>query len=94
MLRIYCPYCGVRDEPEFAFGGPSHVTRPSFDVTDAEWTGYLFNRENPKGTHYERWLHVYGCGRWFNVARDTLTHEVREVYAMGSPKPDLPAQAR
>jgi len=93
MLRIPCPYCGVRDEPEFHFGGPSHIARPALDVTDAEWADYLFNRENPKGINYERWLHTYGCGRWFNVARSTLTHEIRAVYAMGAAKPDLTGQA-
>jgi sarcosine oxidase subunit delta len=89
MLRISCPYCGMRDEPEFTFGGPSHVARPPFDADDATWTAYLFYRENPVGTHFERWLHGFGCGRWFNVARDTLTHEIRAVYAMGSAKPVL-----
>jgi heterotetrameric sarcosine oxidase delta subunit len=83
----------VRDEPEFSFGGPSHVTRPSFEVTDVDWADYLFNRENPKGMHFERWCHTYGCGRWFNVARDTLTHEVRAIYPMGSAKPDLTEEA-
>jgi sarcosine oxidase subunit delta len=92
MLRIDCPFCGVRDEPEFTFGGPSHVTRPALDATDIEWTDYLFNRDNPKGIHCERWLHAYGCGRWFNVARDTVTHEIRVVYPMDSAKPDLAAQ--
>ncbi len=89
MLRIPCPFCGVRDEPEFTFGGPSHIARPAPDVSDAQWADYLFNRENPKGIHYERWLHAYGCGRWFNLARDTVTHEIRAVYAMGAPKPDV-----
>jgi sarcosine oxidase subunit delta len=89
MLQVPCPYCGVRDEPEFIFGGPSHVTRPEFDVTDAVWTNYLFNRDNPKGIHYERWLHAYGCGRWFNVARDTVSHEILAVYRMGERKPVL-----
>jgi heterotetrameric sarcosine oxidase delta subunit len=51
------------------------------------WGDYLFNRTNPKGVHFERWLHVYGCGRWFNVARDTVTHEILTVYLMGEPKP-------
>jgi sarcosine oxidase, subunit delta len=87
MLRINCPFCGVRDEPEFTFGGPSHITRPSTGVTDAEWGAYLFNRENPRGVHYERWLHTYGCGRWFNVARNTVTHEILAIYRMGAPKP-------
>jgi heterotetrameric sarcosine oxidase delta subunit len=88
VLRISCPYCGERDEPEFTFGGPSHVTRPTLDVNDATWTSYLFTRENPVGVHYERWLHAYGCGRWFNIARNTLTHDVLAVYAMGEPKPE------
>jgi sarcosine oxidase subunit delta len=89
MLRIACPYCGLRDEPEFVFGGPSHLIRPAFDATDAEWTDYLFNRDNPKGIHNERWLHAYGCGRWFNVARNTLTHQILAVYPMGETKPTL-----
>ena len=93
MLRIACPYCGVRDEPEFQFGGPSHVTRPAFDVDDATWTGYLFTRENPVGVHFERWLHSSGCGQWFNMARNTLTHEVLAVYAMGDARPALSADA-
>jgi len=88
MLRIACPYCGVRDEPEFIFGGPAHVTRPNAQVDDAAWTAYLFNRKNPAGTHLERWLHAYGCGRWFNVARDTRTHQILQTYVMGPPPPD------
>jgi heterotetrameric sarcosine oxidase delta subunit len=88
MLRISCPYCGERDEPEFTFGGPTHVTRPTPEVDDATWTSYLFTRENPVGVHFERWLHAYGCNRWFNIARNTLTHDVLAVYAMGEPKPE------
>ena len=87
MLRIACPYCGVRDEPEFTFGGPSHVTRPALTVDDLTWTQYLFARDNPAGTHFERWCHVYGCGRWFNMARDTLTHEILAIYPMGAARP-------
>ena len=89
MLRIPCPWCGTRDESEFRFGGESHVERPGLEVTDAEWADYLFNRENPKGLHYERWCHSYGCSQWFNVVRDTVTHEIHAVYKMGQPKPNL-----
>jgi sarcosine oxidase subunit delta len=74
---------------EFNFGGESHITRPGLDADDALWSDYLFNKENPRGVHYEHWLHKYGCGRWFNIARDTLTHEIHAVYAMGDPKPEL-----
>ncbi len=89
MLRIPCPWCGVRDETEFRFGGEAHVERPGLEVSDAEWADYLFNRENPKGLHYERWCHVYGCSQWFNVVRDTVTHEIHAVYEMGEAKPDI-----
>ena len=88
MLRIPCPWCGIRDETEFRFGGEAHVERPGLEVSDAAWADYLFNRENPKGLHYERWCHVYGCSQWFNVVRDTVTHEIHTVYKMGDPGPD------
>jgi len=91
MLQIPCPWCGTRDETEFRFGGEAHVERPGIDVSDAEWADYLFNRENPKGLHYERWFHTFGCRQWFNVARDTVTHEIHAVYKMGEAKPDLTA---
>ena len=45
-------------------------------------------RKNPKGVHYERWMHAKGCRRYFNVARDTVTHEIYAVYEMGQPAPD------
>ncbi len=89
MLRIPCPYCGTRDENEFHWHGDSHVIRPGPEVSDAEWSDYLFNQNNRKGLHCERWCHVFGCGQWFNVARDTVTHEIHAVYRMGEPAPNL-----
>ena len=91
MLRIPCPYCGVRDEEEFRCGGQSHITRPGLDATEAVWADYLFNRDNPKGIHYERWVHVFGCGRWFNLARHTVTHDIIAAYRMGDSKSALGA---
>ena len=89
MQRCSGPWCGTRDELEFSLGGESPLTRPTLAASDAIWSDYLFNKENTKGIHFERWMHSYGCGRWFNVARDTVTHEIYEVYKMGLPKPDL-----
>jgi len=88
MLQIPCPCCGVRDEVEFRFGGESHVARPAPETSDAEWSNYLFCRKNPHGIHYERWCHSFGCGQWFNVARNTLSHEIRAVYRMGESRPE------
>lgn len=89
MLQIPCPWCGVRDELEFSFGGESHIQRPGLEVSDHEWSDYLFNVDNPKGIHYEQWHHKFGCGCWFNLARDTVTHKIHAAYPMGEPKPDL-----
>jgi heterotetrameric sarcosine oxidase delta subunit len=86
MLLIDCPHCGLRDETEFACGGEAHIARPLAEnaISDAEFAEYLFWRDNPKGVFLERWCHTAGCRRWFNAARDTVTHEFIEIYAMGS----------
>jgi len=91
MLRIPCPYCGERDEGEFVFGGQSHIARPpqTMATGDREWAEYLFYRDNPRGLHHERWQHRYGCRQWFNLARDTVTHEIRALYRMDEAPPDL-----
>jgi sarcosine oxidase, subunit delta len=78
MLLIPCPWCGPRDEVEFRYGGQAGVAYPADPAAqdDAAWAGYLFMRDNPKGWFTERWLHVSGCRRWFDVARHTVTHEI------------------
>lgn len=80
MLRILCPYCGLRDQTEFQFGGEAALVRPSVPetATDAEWADYLFYRNNVKGMHLERWLHSFGCRQWFLAERDTVSHEIRD----------------
>jgi len=91
MITLVCPWCGARAEEEFTCGGESHIIRPPqpSEVSDAEWADYLYQRKNPKGVHLERWRHTHGCRQWFNVARDTVTHEVLAVYKMTDPKPAL-----
>jgi sarcosine oxidase subunit delta len=93
-MLLPCPHCGVRDEDEFRFGGESHITRPAPNAGDTAWADYLFNRKNAKGVSYERWLHQFGCGRWFNVARHTVNHEILAVYPMGEPKPATLAEPK
>lgn len=89
MLLLTCPHCGPRDEIEFSCGGETHIVRPALDCPDDVWADYLFCRHNPKGVTYERWRHTYGCGSWFNVARDTANHRILAIYAMSDPKPAL-----
>jgi sarcosine oxidase subunit delta len=82
MMQLNCPWCGARDEPEFICGGTTQITRPEATCDDQAWGEYLFFRENPKGLHRERWCHAYGCGQWFNLVRNTITHEIISVYGM------------
>lgn len=93
MLLISCPWCGPRDENEFTCGGESHVTRPALTTDDTTWGEYLYTRRNPKGLTLERWRHTYGCGQWFNVARHTVTHEIKAVYRFDEPKPRFEDEA-
>jgi sarcosine oxidase subunit delta len=87
MMQIPCIHCGLRDENEFVCGGTSHMARPQLEESDQTWGEYLFFRDNPKGLHHERWRHALGCGRWFNITRHTVTHEILAVYAMTDPPP-------
>lgn len=91
MLLITCPHCGARDEVEFRYGGAAHIARPENpgDVSDDEWAAYLFVRNNPKGRFAERWMHRDGCRKWFNMVRDTVTHEILATYKPGEPRPEL-----
>ena len=83
MMLITCPWCGPRDETEFHYGGEANLAHPSdtFALSDAEWADYVFTRANPRGDFAERWSHSAGCRRWFNVVRDTVTHEISAVEA-------------
>jgi sarcosine oxidase subunit delta len=81
MLILTCPYCGIAaDETELHAGGEAHLARVGPNGQDAEFEDYLFARQNPKGAHFERWRHAYGCGKWFIAARDTVTLQVYGTY--------------
>jgi sarcosine oxidase subunit delta len=92
MLLIQCPYCGERPEPEFAYAGQAHIARPPQPATASieEWTSYLYQRDNIRGVHAERWRHSRGCGRFFNALRDTTTDRFLATYRAGERPPQLP----
>jgi len=89
MLSIECPWCGTRDEPEFTYGGETGIARPPQGCSDEEWSQYLYFRSNPQGEHAERWCHTHGCGRWFNLIRDTVTHEIKATCRIGDRLPHV-----
>ena len=88
-MRIECPWCGARNQDEFICGGQAHIHRPARpeEVSDQSWAQYQFMRENPCGLHFERWMHLYGCGQWFHIARDTLSHQIQAIYGIGEDPP-------
>ena len=88
MLILDCPCCGVRgEETEFHSGGEAHLKRFGPGSSDDEFHGYLFEKVNPKGVHFERWRHVNGCGKWFHAARCTMTLEVFGTYSAQTLEP-------
>ena len=96
MLHIFCPHCGeLRSEEEFHASGQAHIPRPLDPnaCTDEQWGDYMFFRDNAKGLGFERWHHRYGCGMWFNIARDTVSHRFLAVYGMTDPRPALEGEA-
>jgi sarcosine oxidase, subunit delta len=88
MLILTCPCCGVAaEETELQPGGEAHLKRFGPGSSDDEFDAYMFARANPKGVHFERWRHAYGCGKWFLAARCTATLEVFGTYPAQTPAP-------
>ena len=81
MLTLHCPHCHLTvDETECVQTGEAHPRRPGPGASDAAFQAYLFEKENPKGVHFEYWRHAFGCGKWFIAARCTVTLEVFGTY--------------
>lgn len=89
MLIINCPWCGEREQTEFSYHGEAHIIRPQDPnvLSDEEWSDYLFFRKNPKGVHFERWMHAMGCRQFFNMARHTVTGKIYGSYTFGQTPP-------
>lgn len=79
MLRIPCPFCGLRDHAEFDYEGDATVAYPALDAPAEAWLAAVHLRANPRGPHAEFWRHLHGCGSWLVVERDTATHAILGV---------------
>ena len=90
MLPITCPYCGLRDERVHCGGEARRAPACREQPQDAA-RRLPVPRDNLKGLFLERWRHAAGCRRWFTL-RDTVTHEIVEIYPMGN-KPASKAAA-
>ena len=89
MHRIRCPWCGTRDEAEFAYRGDATKARPADDAGAEAFVDYVYGRPNPKGWHVEWWHHVAGCRAVVKVVRHTVTHRVHWTGGAQEP-PELP----
>ena len=79
MIRIKCPFCGLRDHSEFTYGGDGSVIYPDLDASREAWHEAVYMRENVCGVQKETWHHVHGCRQWLIVERNTLTHQIVSV---------------
>ena len=76
MLRIPCPFCGLRDHTEFTYIGDANVEMPALDASEDAWFEAVFLRQNARGPTLEMWQHSQGCRCFIIVERDTLTHQI------------------
>jgi sarcosine oxidase subunit delta len=76
MIIIPCPHCGPRNHDEFSYAGDAAALPPALDAPVEAWSAYVYNRDNPRGSHRELWRHAYGCGAFLLVERDTSSHAV------------------
>ena len=85
MLLIPCPYCGLRAETEFSYGGEAHIARPETRRSSAMPSGPTTSScaPTPKACCSSAGATATAAGRWFNVARDTVTYEILAVYPHG-----------
>jgi sarcosine oxidase, subunit delta len=81
-FQIDCPNCGIRPVWEFHFGGPVRQ-RPGPDVSDREWTAYLYDRPTTCGEQAEWWYHRSACKLWFGARRETRHNQVLESMRPG-----------
>ena len=79
MIRIDCPFCGLRDHSEFSYGGDASIEYPPLDAPVKDWHDAVFLRENICGRQSETWQHVQGCRMWLVIERDTMTHEIYSI---------------
>lgn len=79
MIRIDCPFCGVRDHGEFHYGQDGTIQYPDLEAPMSDWAGAVFERENRDGVITETWHHVSGCRMWLVVERDTRSHAIYSV---------------
>ncbi|MDR0673589.1 MAG: sarcosine oxidase subunit delta [Zoogloeaceae bacterium] len=70
MKLMTCPINGARPISEFNYGGLLRSMPDPDTASDAEWSNYVFNRDNAPGIKREWWRHI-PSNTWFIAERDT-----------------------
>ncbi len=82
MLKLKCPNARYAlRKRNLSRGAEAHLKRLGPGSGEQDFADYLSGRKNPRGLHFERWCHAYGCGKWFHAARCTVTLEVFGTYS-------------
>lgn len=83
MKLMRCPLNGWRGIDEFAYGGEySEMPEPD-TCDDADWSAYVFLRDNRRGPVAEWWCHLPSA-LWFVALRDTGSGEVIETFTVAA----------
>lgn len=76
-IKIRCRICGWRPVEEFVYGEipvvPDDIKAKGEEAYEFDF-GYM--RNNTEGVQQEAWFHAYGCRRWTNIQRNTVTDAV------------------
>ncbi|MEO0680820.1 MAG: sarcosine oxidase subunit delta, partial [Pseudomonadota bacterium] len=54
-MRLLCPFCGLRDEGEFAYEGDASVVYPPVEADADAWHDAVYLRDQPRGRVRELW---------------------------------------
>jgi sarcosine oxidase, subunit delta len=87
MKVIDCPIIGERPLQEFAYGGQVRTFVDPEQLSDEQWTDYLFNRQGGPGIVLEWWHHL-PSGTWFVAERDNVADEIIRTYLYGAGRED------
>ena len=79
MKTIQCPKNGPRPLQEFLFGGEVRPMANPAEMSDEQWTDYLFNRAGEPGIAKEWWYHI-PSETWFVAERDIVSDQFIRTY--------------
>lgn len=79
MKILNCPLNGPRNISEFiCFGEVTEMPNPN-ELSDEQWSDYMWMSNNTAGVVREWWCHT-ATSYWFIAERNTITDEILKTY--------------